>query len=69
MHEYLRYFTNTGREVTGPEVIEDMYNGDTSPLINLPLSTLEACVIAQVHMLGRLHMAGLLSPSSPSHPS
>jgi hypothetical protein len=60
MYPYLDCFTNTGRPVHGPETIEEMYNKQTNAVINFPLSTLEACVIAQVHMLGRLHVEGLL---------
>ena len=40
---------------TGGNDIESMMNGSADPLINLPLSTLQACVKSQVSMLYRLH--------------
>lgn len=45
---------------TGGNRIEDMMVRDTSPLVNLPLSTLEACVKSQVALLTLLHDHGLL---------
>jgi len=59
MVPYAANITNTGREPT-VEAIEFMYNDDASPLINLPLSTLEACVKSQVGLLYRLHEKKLL---------
>ena len=52
-------FINTGREPT-VETIVEMVNGRTDPQINLPLSTLEACVKSQVGFLSVLHKNGLL---------
>ena len=45
---------------TGGNDIECMVNGNASPLINLPLSTLQACVKSQVAMLETLHEHKLL---------
>ena len=54
---YLAHIWNTG----GND-IEDMWNGDADPFINLPLSTLQAAVKSQIMLLWRLHDAGLLRP-------
>ena len=54
---YLAHIWNTG----GND-IEDLWNGDADPFINLPLSTLQACVKSQIMLLHRLHDAGLLKP-------
>lgn len=40
---------------TGGNSVEEMMNGNASPLINLPLSTLQACVKSQIALLNRLH--------------
>lgn len=56
MGPYKRFVCNTG----GND-IEDMMNGNASPLINLPLSTLQACVKSQVILLESLHAAGDLA--------
>lgn len=45
---------------TGGNSIEDMMNGNESPLINLPLSTLQACVKSQVALLEGLRRIGVL---------
>lgn len=45
---------------TGGNSVEDMMNGNADPFINLPLSTLQACVKSQVGMLGLLHKRGVL---------
>lgn len=45
---------------TGGNSVEELTNGDASPLINLPLSTLQACVKSQVALLSRLHDRELL---------
>lgn len=45
---------------TGGNDIEGMVNGNADPMINLPLSTLQACVKSQVSLLQRMHDAGLL---------
>lgn len=50
MRPYERFIVNTG----GNDVTE-MMNGNADPLINLPLSTLQACVKSQVSMLYQLH--------------
>lgn len=50
MRPYVQYIVNTG----GNDV-EDMINGHADPLINLPLSTLQACVKSQVMLLEQLH--------------
>ena len=46
---------------TGGNSIEDMMNGDADPRINLPLSTLQACVKSQVMLLHRLRENKLLA--------
>jgi hypothetical protein len=40
---------------TGGNTIEEMMNGNADPRINLPLSTLQACVKSQVALLTILH--------------
>lgn len=55
MKRYAPFICNTG----GGN-IEDMMNGHADPVINLPLSTLQACVKSQVHFLQQLREAGLL---------
>jgi hypothetical protein len=45
---------------TGGNAVEDMMNGDADPRINLPLSTLQACVKSQVGLLGILRKRDLL---------
>jgi hypothetical protein len=45
---------------TGGNSVEEMVNGNADPFINLPLSTLQACVKSQVGMLGILHRRGIL---------
>ena len=52
---YVPYIGNTG----GNDVTE-MMNGNANPGINLPLSTLQACVKSQVGLLYRLREEGLL---------
>lgn len=42
---------------TGGNSIEDMMNGNADPVVNLPLSTLQACVKSQVALLERLDHA------------
>ena len=59
MKPYAPLITNTGRGPT-VEVIEDMYNSMTSPVINLPVSMLEIGVKTQIALLANLHAAGLL---------
>jgi hypothetical protein len=56
MEPYRRFIVNTG----GNE-IEGMVNGHADPFINLPLSTLQACVKSQVALLEALHMAKMLA--------
>ena len=55
MVRYENHITNTG----GNDVTE-MVNGHADPRVNLPLSTLQACVKSQVILLSRLHKAGWL---------
>ncbi len=55
MRPYLDCIVNTG----GGDV-EEMVNGDADPYINLPLSTLQACVKSQVSFLAKLRKHGLL---------
>lgn len=55
MEPYREHIVNTGGNR-----VEDMVNGSASPLVNLPLSTLQACVKSQVALLNRLHDAGVL---------
>jgi hypothetical protein len=45
---------------TGGNDIESMQNGNANPQINLPLSTLQACVKSQVSLLYVLKEKGLL---------
>ena len=45
---------------TGGNPVKDMMNGNADPRINLPLSTLQACVKSQVIMLNVLHEKGML---------
>lgn len=47
---------------TGGNSVEDMMNGCADPLINLPLSTLQACVKSQVALLYALHEKEALTP-------
>ena len=49
MKPYLPLIVNTG----GNDV-EEMYNGHADPYINLPLSTLQACVKSQIALLSVL---------------
>ena len=55
MEPYAQYICNTG----GNDVVE-MMNGTADPRVNLPLSTLQACVKSQVIMLDRLQKDGML---------
>lgn len=55
MKPYAAFIVNTG----GND-IEEMVNGDADPFINLPLSTLQACVKSQVELLERLRHGGKL---------
>ncbi len=55
MEKYREHICNTG----GND-IEVMFNGNADPVINLPLSTLQACVKSQVILLTALHDKGLL---------
>lgn len=59
MKPYSEYIVNTG----GND-IEEMVNGDADPFVNLPLSTLQACVKSQVALLERLHRERILAPAS-----
>lgn len=45
---------------TGGNSIEAMVNGQADPFINLPLSTLQACVKSQVALLEQLSAKGHL---------
>ena len=45
---------------TGGNTVEEMMNGDANPMINLPLSTLQACVKSQVLLLELLHKKGIV---------
>ena len=55
MRPYAGYIVNTG----GNDVTE-MMNCNADPRINLPLSTLQACVKSQVALLELLHEANAL---------
>lgn len=46
---------------TGGNGIEEMVNGNADPRVNLPLSTLQACVKSQVVFLELLHQRGWLA--------
>lgn len=50
---------------TSGNTVEDMVNGNASPIINLPLSTLQACVKSQVLLLGNLHTNRMLIYIAP----
>jgi len=56
--EFLPLIHNTG----GNDVAE-MMNGNADPRVNLPLSTLQACVKSQVSLLATLRDRGYLDPS------
>ncbi len=60
MKPYAPLIVNTG---IGPTVenIEQMMNDSTDPCVNLPRSTLEACVKSQVALLGILHDRAFLA--------
>jgi hypothetical protein len=60
MKAYAPLFVNTGIGAT-VENIEQMMNSNTNPIVNLPVSTLEACVKSQVAFLHQLQSAGALS--------
>lgn len=45
---------------TGGNRVEDMMNGNADPRINLPLSTLQACVKSQVALLNLMHARRIL---------
>ena len=45
---------------TGGNPVEEMVNDNTDPRINLPRSTLAACVKSQVGLLQILHRDGVL---------
>ncbi len=55
MERYRHFICNTG----GNDVVA-MVNGNADPFINLPLSTLQACVKSQVILLNTLHQKGML---------
>jgi len=55
MHTYRQHIVNTG----GNE-IEKLMAGNADPRVNLPLSTLQACVKSQISLLYRLHSAKML---------
>ena len=65
MRPYAKMVTNTGASPSEDPVlvVETMYNETADPRVNLPLSTLQACVKSQVGMLYRLHEAELLPAS------
>ena len=54
---------------TGGNSIEDLMNDDASPLVNLPLSTLQACVKSQVGLLQFLAYDGKLIGVKPKSKS
>lgn len=60
MESYRDLFINTGGNS-----VEDLMNDDTSPLINLPRSTLAACVKSQVGFLTILHTRRMLAFTEP----
>ena len=45
---------------TGGNPVDEMVNGNADPRVNLPLSTLQACVKSQVIFLNTLKQKGLL---------
>jgi len=50
---------------TGGNTVEELMNGDADPSVNLPLSTLQACVKSQVGLLLRMHEAEILAVELP----
>lgn len=46
---------------TGGNSVEDMMNGHANPRVNLPLSTLQACVKSQVLLLENLRKRKILT--------
>lgn len=58
MAEFLPLIVNTGGNS-----VADMMNGNADPRVNLPLSTLQACVKSQVGLLEVLRVRGVLDPS------
>ena len=54
---------------TGGNPVEDMMNGNASPLVNLPLSTLQAAVKSQVGLLYQLHESELLLTARDASPA
>ena len=56
MEKYRDFICNTGGNK-----VEDMVNGNADPRINLPLSTLQACVKSQVGLLLKLHESGVMN--------
>ena len=56
---YLPLITNTG----GNDPVE-LYNGNADPLVNLPLSTIQAMTKAQISLLEQLRDRGHLDPSA-----
>lgn len=59
MKPYTSSFTNLGREAT-PQAIEELFNGNTSPEVNMPLAMTEASAFVQVCLLEALHRKGRL---------
>lgn len=45
---------------TGGNTIEELVNGNTDPVVNLPVSTLEVCVKSQVSLLYQLRGKGMI---------
>lgn len=45
---------------TGGNSIEEMVSGNADPRVNLPLSTLQACVKSQVTLLENMYSEGML---------
>lgn len=60
MWDFVGEFANTGREPT-IAAIEELYNGNADPLINLPLSTIQFGVKSQVALLYGLRRRGFIS--------
>lgn len=55
MEPFRKFITNTGGNP-----VERMMNGNADPQINLPLSTLQACVKSQVALMEGLHKVNML---------
>lgn len=56
MEKFRGYIVNG----TGGNSVEDLMNGNANPVVNLPLSILQACVKMRVEMLERMRKDGMI---------